>query len=136
MGPKPSFFVFVKCMIRDSSKVRYTEHSVILLKIIEKKRHSPSMVGEKLKESRSGCLKNNMETSVVALEHGTYLCLGLQLGPLFFSLSYRNYESSYSFISYKECPDHRCTIFGHVLLSQCFQVIFFMPTNVKGKCQS
>jgi hypothetical protein len=99
--------------------VRYTENSIILLKLIKKQIGTrQAWWGKKMKGSGPSRLKNNMATCVVTLEHGTYLCLVLQLDPLLVSESRQNYESSYSFVSYKECHDYHRTIFGHVLLSQ------------------
>jgi hypothetical protein len=61
---------------------------------------------------------------VVSLEHGTCLCLILQLGNLLVSESYQSYESSYSFGSPEECPgDHHTMFWSISQSSQCFQVI-------------
>jgi hypothetical protein len=62
---------------------------------------------------------------VVTLEHGTCLCLVLQLGNLLVSNSYQSYESLYSFSSPEECPSYRHTMLWSISQSiQCFQVTF------------
>ena len=49
--------------------------------------------------------------AIVALEHGTYLCLVLQLGNLFASESYQFHVSSYFFILVEECSYFRHIMF-------------------------
>lgn len=75
MGPNPSFFRFIKSMLRDSQKVSYTEHLLSSLVFLKNKGVVANHGGGKIEVKWVMFLENIMVTLVVIFEHGTYLPL-------------------------------------------------------------
>jgi hypothetical protein len=84
-GPNPSFFRFIKHMLRGSLKMRYTEHMLSSSSSLKKKELLTNHGGGGIESSGSNFLESIMADIVVTLEHGTCLCLALQLDNLLVS---------------------------------------------------
>jgi hypothetical protein len=81
------------------------------------------MVGGKFEGSGSVFWKALWKLFVVTLEHGTCLCLVLQLGNFLVSESYQSYESLYSFPTRRVPQLSSHYVLVYISSSQCFQVI-------------
>jgi hypothetical protein len=119
-------------MSRDSSKMSYTEHLLSSSSSLKNKEVLTNHGGGKIEGSGSSFLESIMAAIVVSLEHGTCLCLILQLGNLLVSESYQFHVSLYFFIPVEECSYYRHIMFL-VLVESMFAKSFVMPHNVQGK---
>jgi hypothetical protein len=80
----------------------YTEHLLSSSSSLKKKEVLIYLDGGKIEGSGSSFLESFME-AIVTLEHGTCLCLILQLGNILVSESYQFHVLSYFFILVEEC---------------------------------
>ena len=122
MGPNPSFFKFIKNMLRASPKVSYIKHMVSSSISLKNKEVLSNHGRGKIEVKRVKSLENIMEAIVVTLEHGTCSHLVLSLGNLLFFESCQSYESLHSFDPFEEFPGYHHTMIGHISSGQCFQV--------------
>jgi hypothetical protein len=110
-GPNPSFFRFIKHMSRDSSKMSYTEHMLSSSSSLKNKEVLTNHGGGEIERSGSSFLESIMAAIVVTLEHGTCLCLILQLGNILVSESYQFHVSLYFFVPVEECSYYHHIMF-------------------------
>jgi hypothetical protein len=89
------------------------------------------MVSGKIEGTGSHFLESIMAAIVVTLEHGTCLCLVLQLGNLLVSNSYQFYVSLYFFFPTKECS-YYCHITFLVLVESMLPSHLSCLTMFKG----
>jgi hypothetical protein len=99
----------------------YTEHLLSSSSSLKKKEVLIYLDGGKIEGSGSSFLESFMAV-IVALEHGTCLCLILQLGNMLVSESYQFHVSSYFFISSRRVLLFSITLCSWYSSSQCFQV--------------
>jgi len=131
MGLNPAFFRFIKHVMNDSMKMSYIEHMLSSSSSLKNKEVIIIHCGEKKWGKWVNYHKSLWQLFIVALEHGTWLCLVLQLGNMLISDLYQSYDSSYSFISPKECHSYRCTMFWSIIQS-VFPSILSCLTMFKG----
>jgi hypothetical protein len=137
MGPNPSFFRFIKHVMRDSSKMSYTEHLLSSSSSLKNKEvltihGGGGGGGGNLREVGQVFWKALWQLFVVTLEHGTCLHLVLQLGN-FLSLSHTNPMSHYTPSAHpKSAPVIITLCFGLSLIESMLPSHFSCLTMFKG----
>jgi hypothetical protein len=120
MGLNPSFFRFVKHVMRDSSKMSYTEHLLPSSSFLKTKRYSPSMVGEKI-EGNESSFEKHYGSCLLSLLNMEHVCVLSYSWVISLSLSHTNPMSHYTPSTHpKSAPVIIALCFGLSLIESMF----------------
>jgi hypothetical protein len=132
MGLNPSFFRFVKHVMRDSSKMSYIEHMLSSSSSLKNKEVLVVHGGGKFEGSGSVFWKALWQLFVVTLEHGTCFVLSYSW-VIFLSLSHTNPMSHYTPSTHpKSAPVIVALCFGLYLIESMLPSHLSCLTMFKG----
>jgi hypothetical protein len=127
----PSFLGFIKHIMRDSLKKRYTKHLLSTSSSLKNKRYSPIMVGGELKEvgqvfgkNHGSCLFSPLKLALVFISSYSWV--------IYLSLSYTNPVSPHTPSPHLKSDPLIITLLFGLCLSRVHDAkSFFMPHNVQ-----